>query len=168
MENGGKTEKTKKNVVRIAWVIITIHALGIYQIMNSGERYNFPAHSNSIFPSIGLSNMFSYPFWSNILVIKSMILGIALIYFAASMLQFNEKGRKVLCILIIFDVIVKIAHSIFNIVYMFPFDLYFGNIIVMLGMVIFNGAMITMYILFFRFLNKPETKAVFIEENLNN
>jgi hypothetical protein len=168
MGNGSKTERTKKNVARIAWVIIAIHALGVYQIMNSGERHDFFTYSNKIASAIGLSNMFGYPFWLNVVVFVSMVMGIALIYFAARMLQFNEKGRKVLSILIIVDVIVMIATFVFSVAYMFPFGLNLSLVMILLKAVIYNGAMITMYVLFYRFLNKPETKCVFIEEDLNS
>jgi hypothetical protein len=51
---------------------------------------------------------------------------------------------------------------------MLPFSLSFGFVAVMSKVVIFAGAKMVMYVLFYRFLNKPETKAVFAEPDLNN
>ena len=164
MENESKTEGIRKNVIRIAWVIIVIQAIGMYKVMNEGERFNFTSYSHGG----GLAGVFGYPFLFNIVVFISMIMGIALIYFSALTLQFNEKGRNVLSRLIIAEVVIVFAVFLFSGIYMFPFSISIGFLMVILRSIIYNGAMVVMYILFYRFLNKADTKAVFAEDSAVN
>lgn len=165
METDFIKESSKKNITIIAWVLIAIHILGLYQVMSGfGPQINVTGGMpGRVYP------MQFYVLTLNIISILGLLMDAAFIYYAVCMLNFFEKGRSRISLLIICNIILNIAAFIFSLVTTFSFDypmgmtsyltsaLFFGIVRV----VIFNGTVITAYYLIYRYLNKPETKSVF-------
>jgi len=168
MEIDYAKENIKSNVRIIAWVIIGMHVLGIYT--SSGGNLKLSAGEN--IRSIGIG---AFPWYTGISLILSSLLGIAIIYYAAQVLQFKEKARGIICGLIKLDIILTAATFLMQIGFMFNSYYSFGfnnlfNILFTIPFImilIYLIAVITMYYLFYKFLNKSSTKAVFLSLNEN-
>ncbi len=167
MEIDYARENIKRNVKIIVWILIGISVLGIYQgaggprFSFSGRHFSFSGMKGSFF------NFTDFPLQTNIIVILSMILGIAVIIYAIRTLQFDEKGRAILSKLLVIDILFQVVSSLTQIIFTLNFargfhwkvnSTFFISITVL---VIFTLSMIVLYYFFYKFLNKPSTKAVF-------
>lgn len=163
MEADINKENIKKNIAIIAWVLIGINIFSLYQVMNPEKQFELSV--------TGQNTYFDYAY---VYVMKTfdlidMLIHAAIIYFAVHTMQFNEKGRRLLSRLIIVNMITNAAAFIASFILSFlspygdeiRFYISFGLIYVLIKGIIFNAVVLTAFYMFYRYLNKPETKSVF-------
>jgi hypothetical protein len=168
-------EKTRRNVKIIAWILIVMNVLGIYQgaggnpkLSLSFKHFDFTNMKESFF------NFTDFPIHVNVIIILSMILSIMVVIYAFHTLQFKEKGREMLAKLMVVEIIFQIISAIIQIVFTMEFTQGFrwmlntSLIITTVVLIFFTIAMTVMYYFFYRFLNKPETRSVFVDSNILN
>lgn len=169
MENEIRMEEAKKNVIRIAWALIAINALALHDAASAGFGQQFlPSPLRGIINS-GMAGTLGLPAHLSIFAILKMALSIAIIYFSVQMMRFSDNGRNIISKLLIVDVFFVFVTVIISFVSFFSFGYFSGmpyfvnyNLILLsIATLLYNGAAIVMYYLFYRFLNKADTKAVF-------
>lgn len=173
--NYGK-ESIIKNVKIICIVLIVLSSIGLFNTLLGTAVFNYTDWVLNWPKGAGsgghrILNTFTDTMFQ---FIPSVLLNVLIIYFAYGTYRIKEKSRSVLSILLLIKILLTIGSLFISGLFVGVFNLagafhngISGLLIFLMGGItlLFTGFML-LYYLFYRYLNKPEIKGVFMQVNL--